>query len=976
MCEEIARAIEYREFGLYAEAASVLRHWINITPSDPIGYALLAQIFLFDQQGGLAWASLNRALAIDSALPIVQRNCARLLLREQKNGEALLAAQAAYQGDERDIENMIVFAACLGANGKNERAFLLVEQALQERPGYAEAFHCRALLRLNINDRAGSLADAERSLSIKPHLTQLWGLVASLCLQLKNLPGAIKALEKALSSEPNDVKYIANLGECKHQLGTLLEAERWLQRALGIRPKAAALRFRLADVLEEQNRDDEALAVLMGAQQNCPKDVAALQALANYHSKRKQWLEAEHWVRSVLKHKPEEVKALCQLAAVLHEQDRDNEVFAMLQEALQYQPGDPTTLLAMVEHHIKHKRWHEAYRWVRRALVLQPNWGHIYQFQGAVLQRLEKPEEAKAAYRRALTVSPSFTQAIINLSLLYISQGRSRNALETLKRSSTQCETSVEKSIFVNCVERLGGSLDDAWVATMLIRAITEPWTRPGDLATVCTNMVKRAPTMKLLLARASDAWPIRMAASDFLGSASLMEISKNHLLLALLCSTRICDIQMERFLTLLRFAMLDAAACATVETSEKVDHLLVICSALSHQCFINDYVFHHTEEEIEKAEQLRSLLNTHIDFGMPIPALWVLIIAAYFPLSSLPGASKLSNRQWPDAVSSVLEQQVREPLLELALRSTIPRLTSITDVTSILVQRQYEEFPYPRWIKSAPAGDKKSIGEYLRSTLPLASVADHSVASDMSILIAGCGTGQHSIQTAQTFRCSSILAVDLSGRSLAYAKRKTQELGMTIIEYAQADLLELGQLNRRFDLIESVGVLHHLADPWAGWRVLSSKLHPCGYMRIGLYSKAARRNISKAKAVAAEFGFGDSAGDIRNFRQKLIDLNLNGDYLHTLRFSDFYSISTCRDLLFHTQEHQTSFTEISDFLKTTDLRFLGLETDASTLDRYKRRFPNDPSAADLWQWQIFENEHPEVFAGMYLFWVQSTVVQ
>ena len=75
------------------------------------------------------------------------------------------------------------------------------------------------------------------------------------------------------------------------------------------------------------------------------------------------------------------------------------------------------------------------------------------------------------------------------------------------------------------------------------------------------------------------------------------------------------------------------------------------------------------------------------------------------------------------------------------------------------------------------------------------------------------------------------MLAVDLSLSSLCYAKRKTRELGLTNITYAQADILRLGTLPRRFDVIESSGVLHHLADPLAGWRVLLSLLRPGGFM-------------------------------------------------------------------------------------------------------------------------------------------------
>ena len=57
-------------------------------------------------------------------------------------------------------------------------------------------------------------------------------------------------------------------------------------------------------------------------------------------------------------------------------------------------------------------------------------------------------------------------------------------------------------------------------------------------------------------------------------------------------------------------------------------------------------------------------------------------------------------------------------------------------------------------------------------------------------ILIAGCGTGQHSIGTAAMFKDSNVLAIDLSLSSLSYAKRKTEELRIQNIDYMQADIL------------------------------------------------------------------------------------------------------------------------------------------------------------------------------------------
>ena len=103
---------------------------------------------------------------------------------------------------------------------------------------------------------------------------------------------------------------------------------------------------------------------------------------------------------------------------------------------------------------------------------------------------------------------------------------------------------------------------------------------------------------------------------------------------------------------------------------------------------------------------------------------------------------------------------------------------------------------------------------------------------------------GQHSILTSSRFKNCKVTAIDLSRKSLAYAKRKTDELGIKNIEYYQADILDLKNTFSDFDIIESAGVLHHLEDPISGWNSLNSLLKPGGIMKIGLYSKLAREHI------------------------------------------------------------------------------------------------------------------------------------
>jgi SAM-dependent methyltransferase len=245
-------------------------------------------------------------------------------------------------------------------------------------------------------------------------------------------------------------------------------------------------------------------------------------------------------------------------------------------------------------------------------------------------------------------------------------------------------------------------------------------------------------------------------------------------------------------------------------------------------------------------------------------------------------------------------------------------------------------------------------------------------------VLVAGCGTGSHPIIVAQRFHGARVLAVDVSLSSISYAIRKTQELGITNIDYAQADILQLGDITRTFDVITAAGVLHHLADPFTGWRILLSRLRPGGFMHLGLYSQLARRHVVRAREVIANRGYASTPADIRRFRRELaesatsVDLQWLSERLS--KTQDFYSTSECRDWVFHVQEHRLTLEQIASFLAELGLHFLGFEVDLSVLHRYRTRFPDDPTGTNLSNWARFEADNPDTFVAMYQFWIQKPI--
>ena len=140
--------------------------------------------------------------------------------------------------------------------------------------------------------------------------------------------------------------------------------------------------------------------------------------------------------------------------------------------------------------------------------------------------------------------------------------------------------------------------------------------------------------------------------------------------------------------------------------------------------------------------------------------------------------------------------------------------------------------------------------------------------------------------------------------------------------------------------------------------------------MKIGLYSELARGQIVKAREKIVSLGIETSAAEIRNFRESLM-VSENKDYERLTSFSDFFSLSEFRDLIFHVQEHRFTIPKIQDCLNELGLKFCGFEN-KDIVSRFKGFHSEGSDICDLALWHQFEESNPDTFAGMYQFWCQK----
>jgi SAM-dependent methyltransferase len=316
-------------------------------------------------------------------------------------------------------------------------------------------------------------------------------------------------------------------------------------------------------------------------------------------------------------------------------------------------------------------------------------------------------------------------------------------------------------------------------------------------------------------------------------------------------------DGKTEATIRALRAELLSLVCAGAAETPR----LMGLLSGLAVYCRDNEFVFAESAAETDYVEKLRESRS-------PTEALMLRCYRAVDPIEFPFGDVK--------------------------------HLLPITDRTSQAVEAMYMENPYPRWkqVKRLAPNDE-----------------------DADILIAGCGSGREAIGTALRSPRSRVVGIDLSTANLAYGLSKAREIGVSNVRFIHADMHDIEQLKMCFHWISAVGSLHHVEKPLKALSALRAVLRPDGVIKLQLYSTTGRAAILRAVALRSELGIPATPSGIRQLRRILLDLPDDHPAKGATVYADFYSMSGCRDLLFHVKEHNYTVPELFDFIEQSGMR-------------------------------------------------------
>ena len=422
--DEFLEAIELREVGKYKEAQELLGRILQLDPRNAEALSLLAHVLLLDKKEAEAESALTAAASINSKLPSVYRNQARLLLNQSKTAEALKKAQLSYKQTPEDLESLLVLAACLGANKRDQEALSIVEELLRAKADYAEVYATRMFIRLRAQDIEGAVEDAEMAVLLKPHLTPIWFLLGSLHYQNNNLSEAIRALRNAHKNEPKNATYLTQLGEFLRQDNRASDAIKVLEKATILAPKDPTAWTNLGIAFQQEQKIANAKIAYEKALAFKPKSAAILNNLGIMEKDAKNWESALWYFKKSLEIKPNYAEAHSNLGNILQEQSKFIEAEARYAQAIKLKPGYAEAHYNLGITLQELGRLDEAETSYKQAIALKPDYAEAHSNLGNTLQELGRLDKAETSYKQAIALKPDFVEAHSNLGKTLQELGR------------------------------------------------------------------------------------------------------------------------------------------------------------------------------------------------------------------------------------------------------------------------------------------------------------------------------------------------------------------------------------------------------------------------------------------------------------------------------------------------------------------------------------------------------------------------
>ncbi|XP_022794710.1 transmembrane and TPR repeat-containing protein 1-like isoform X1 [Stylophora pistillata] len=317
-------------------------------------------------------------------------NLGTLLENDQ---EAMQHFSEAIKNDPYHANSYFNLGTRLTSLKRLSEAETVLKEAIRLNPRYLDAV-------LNV---AGVLSDQEKfdeaeefykkALTLEPRNGDAHNNYAVFLGKIGRTKRALENYNKALQLNPNHTVTLVNMARQLRADGKIQDAEIAYKRALSIR-----------------------------------RDPSTLQLLGVLYYHNQQLKEAELAWKESLELEPTNTETRSNYAILLGQTNRLHQAVGVMKGLVLDDPQNPGNYKTLAGMYAQNRQWNEALQVIASALRRHVNNAELYYFQGNFYKDLNKMQEAKKSYTKAVQLDPQLFSAHLNLGVIFHLEGNRAEA--------------------------------------------------------------------------------------------------------------------------------------------------------------------------------------------------------------------------------------------------------------------------------------------------------------------------------------------------------------------------------------------------------------------------------------------------------------------------------------------------------------------------------------------------------------------
>ena len=335
------------------------------------------------------------------------------------------------------VEGNVFAGRAAAALDEQMTARLYLEKAVKLNPSYIDGYVKLADIYANQRDYTAAAAAYKKVTELDASRADAFFGMGSVLMRQTKYKEAVEALEKAIGLNVADK-------EVQFVLGTAYEELQEFDKAAGAYEKFIALApavtwsayLRLGICRTKLGQFDAAIAAFLEAQKAQPKDLKVNFSLAEAYEKAGQLEKAEAVYNILAEINPAEAKTYHRQSFRIYDVAGNYErAITPAKKVIDLEPRNETNHYYLGLTYFKLQKYDEAVAAFQQGLAVKPDFAHAWFQIGSAYFNQKKFKEAAAAYKKYAEFSPDDPSGWLSIGVCYMQLKDHESALEPMKKS-------------------------------------------------------------------------------------------------------------------------------------------------------------------------------------------------------------------------------------------------------------------------------------------------------------------------------------------------------------------------------------------------------------------------------------------------------------------------------------------------------------------------------------------------------------